>query len=179
MGSMPKIIYLVIFCVCVPFAGCDETNKPVARVEEKSMDTLRVDKTKLSPGEQRYINFVDSMVTDLDTKTQLVARADTVISIEGLTSKLHCRGFAFNKRNPIRKIISAAVNSKQNIIYTFYYSDARIVKINTEFRDPPPFYASIYYTADSAILPEHLYLNSAEASKTLSIQLQSFLNKRR
>jgi hypothetical protein len=133
---------------------------------------MKIDQSLLSESEKKFIYKTDSIASVINNNSSIYIRnLDTTGIANNMKTAIKYQFFYDSTKKEIIKITSSALNSTQDLKYTFYYVKEKIIKIDAEINDYPPFTCSVYYFDGKPIYPKELSFKSAEASMKLSIQL--------
>jgi hypothetical protein len=142
--------------------------------ENFSVDSLKVDLKTLLNEEKDYLIHTDSIATLIDIRNKF-KKSKTAKSLQNnLETEILYDGFSEQEGSTINKVTATAVNSKQKLIYEYYYLEGSFIKGVTNIIDDKPFYSAIYFDGDKIYKPKELSLNTAQAMKAQSFLLINF-----
>ena len=164
MKKLLLICFIVISCKSKSQQAIKEPPANTYRV-----DSLRVDLSLLSENEREYLKRIDSLSLSIDLRNQAIRSVNAKVTKGNIESEVKLDGYSETEGGKVNKVVAFIKDKKRDMVYYFYYLDGKVVKIASDARDNPPFYAVTYYRGDSIYKPKELSDRSAEAVKAQSV----------
>ena len=164
---MKRLLLICLICVSCKSKSQQVINDQLKK--DNKVDSLKVDQSLLSENEREYLKSIDSISLSIDSRNQAIRSVNAKVTKDNIESEVKLDGYSETDGGKVNKVVAFIKDKKRDMVYFFYYLEGKVVKIASDARDNPPFYAVIYYRGDSIYKPKELSDRSTEAVKAQSV----------